>query len=520
MGSTTLQKSFLLLSCTFLGLICGTLYLYSSFSPQLAKHLNYSVSDSSQIALIGTIGMATAGPAAGRVVDKTGYALLFVCGGLAIVLGYWGLKMQYDTAYSNVRLSAFLLFLVGLGSTFASLPNIKCCAVTFPRIKGLATSMPLAMFGLSAMFFSTVASIFYPGNTSGFLGCISMTSLAIFVLCAPSIVSNDLRRRHNLSPPVSTLSQSVSHSSSMSSHNRLENLVAGPVDKTKKPLTSKTTEYLHQEELIHENLTGKQLLHNRVFWILCLITGLLASTGQMYIYSVGYISKALITRTVYESLDSSISLQTALVSLDKAIQSNQQLQVGTLSVANSLGRVIAGILSDIMVKTFKMTRKLVLFLSCAGMMVALLLSINMHNPDRLVLNSLVMGLSYGLLYGAMPVIVGETFGMENFSSNWGLVSTAPVIPSTWLTTAFGNIFDSNSQSTPSSIANEKFTVCILGSQCYASAFRLTFLVALLALATLCYLIFSTGSKHSSSDQSHQPYIELTSIRAESRSGAN
>lgn len=518
MSSTTLQKTFLLLSCTFLGLICGTLYLYSSFSPQFAKQLNYTVSDASSIALIGTIGMATAGPAAGRVVDRTGYALPYVCGGLAIVIGYWGLKHQYDTAYSNVKLSAFLLYLVGLGSTFASLPNIKCCAVTFPRIKGLATSMPLAMFGLSAMFFSTVASIFYPGNTSGFLGCISMLSLAIFILCAPSIVSNDLRRIRSPSPPGGTPSQSSAHARSMSSRNDSE--FSGPVDKTKKPLSSRNTEYLQQEELIHENLTGKQLLHNKVFWIMCLITGLLASTGQMYIYSVGYISKALFTHTVYSSLDPSLSLQEALVSLDKSIQANQQLQVGTLSIANSLGRIIAGILSDIMVKSFKMTRKLVLFLSCGGMMAALLISINLNDPDRLVLNSLVMGLSYGLLYGAMPVIVGEAFGMDNFSSNWGLVSTAPVIPSTWLTTAFGKIFDSNSQSMPASVADEKFVVCVLGAQCYSSAFRLTFVVALVALVTLSYLIVSTKTKQTNTDQPDVPYIELTTMRAGSKAGAD
>ena len=118
-----------------LGLICGTLYLYSSYSPQLANQLHYSASDSSIIALCGTIGVAIAGPISGAVVDRKGYTVSLLIGGILIISSYIGLKRQFDYAWSNVQFSSFTIFLVGVGSTFINSACLKCCAVSFPVLE-------------------------------------------------------------------------------------------------------------------------------------------------------------------------------------------------------------------------------------------------------------------------------------------------------------------------------------------------------------------------------------------------
>lgn len=146
------------------------MYLYSSYSPQLAARLNYSVTDSSKIALAGTIGVAIAGPVSGKVIDKTGYTRAMIVGGLCILTGYLGLKKQFDRSYSNLYVSYGFLFLVGTGLTFINGACLKCCAISFPSIRGVATSLPLALYGLSALFYSVIGSVFYPGDTSSFLG--------------------------------------------------------------------------------------------------------------------------------------------------------------------------------------------------------------------------------------------------------------------------------------------------------------------------------------------------------------
>lgn len=477
--------------------------MYSSFSPQLARHLEYTVSDASRIALTGTLGMASAGPVAGWVVDRTGYSLPFICGGLSVSLGYWGLKHQYDSFYSSVFISASLLYVIGAGSTFTSFPSVKCCAVTFPKIKGLATSLPLATFGLSAMFFSTATSIFYPGDTSGVLGFISIVSFCIFLLCAPSIIACDLRQGSVLHHPTPVPSQPSS--SSDYSHTYMHSATAKP----KRLPASKGSGYDEIQDPLVAELSGKQLLSSKVFWTIFFITGSLAATGQMYIYSVGYISKALYTHLVFLLTNSAKSLVATLYTLENQIQASQQLQVGTISIANSLGRVFAGVLSDILVKSFRKSRALLLFLPCFAMIVAQLLGLKVSIPEHLYMNSILTGLSYGLTFGAMPVIVGETFGMKNFSSNWGLVSLAPIVPSFLLTTAFGIIYDSNTQRMADSDSGEIVSLCILGTRCYSFAFYLTFVVTL-AGAGAVYLLILSKSRSNREGNDTSP-IELDAL---------
>lgn len=50
----------------------------------------------------------------------------------------------------------------------------------------------------------------------------------------------------------------------------------------------------------------------------------------------------------------------------------------------------------------------------------------------LALPTAVTGLSYGCLFGLMPVLTLEFFGIHSFSSNNGLISLAPAV--------FGELF--------------------------------------------------------------------------------
>lgn len=102
--------------------------------------------------------------------DKKGYTVALIIGGLSIISGYLGMKKQYDNQYSHLLVSSSFLFLIGCGSTFINSACMKCCAVSFPSIRGVATSLPLALYGLSALFYSVIASVFFPGKTSEFLG--------------------------------------------------------------------------------------------------------------------------------------------------------------------------------------------------------------------------------------------------------------------------------------------------------------------------------------------------------------
>ncbi|CUM47389.1 uncharacterized protein AC631_01258 [Debaryomyces fabryi] len=473
MISLAVRKAFVLLSCTFLGLICGTLYLYSSYSPQFAKRLNYTVTDSSSIALSGTIGIAVAGPLAGGVVDKKGYTIALIIGGLSIISGYLGMKKQFDNQYSDLFVSSSFLFLIGCGSTFINSACLKCCAVSFPSIRGVATSLPLALYGLSALFYSVIASVFFPGKTSEFLGFLAYSSVGIFVICAPSIMfcdkehKNRKKNRHINTESIEMATLAPTHSPASSSIRKSQNA-------------------LKLDGSRDDNLSGIGLIKSYRFWLIFITTGSLASLGQMYIYSVGYMVKALITEQVLKSDTVAAVSQPQVEAL---IQKNQQLQVGLLSIANCVGRIASGIIGDIISQSLHKPRSWLLFLPSMGLLTTQAMGLQVSDLSSLSMMSLLTGFFYGFTFCIMPIIVGDTFGMDNFSSNWGVVGLAPILPSYYFTSLFGKVYDSNSIILQSSgISN-----CSLGKNCYSSVFKLTLGVTILSLVVVTLLNFRNTS---------------------------
>ena len=447
MISRNVQRVFVLLSCTFLGLICGTLYLYSSYSPQLANQLHYSASDSSIIALCGTIGVAIAGPISGAGVDRKGYTVSLLIGGILIISSYIGLKRQFDYAWSNVQFSSFTIFLVGVGSTFINSACLKCCAVSFPSIRGVATSLPLALYGLSALFYSVIASVFYPGDTSNFLGFLVMSIIFIYLICFPSVYIADCE--HKLK------SASTFH----------------------KPSVTVNSTHHHPSNTDSQSISS--LFTDVKFWLLFLITGTLAAMGQMYIYSVGYMVKALVTKALPAEMNVNI-----------IIQQDQQFQVGLISIANFIGRIVSGISGDIITQSFHKPRESLLFIPAIGMGICQLLAFNIESYTELPSNSFLIGFFYGFTFCILPIIVGDAFGMENFSFNWGIVSMSPIVPSFYFTKLFGQIYDSNSVTIQDlNDANSNTFVCTLGKLCYNSIFKLTLALSISAIIAVVVLNF-------------------------------
>ncbi|RLV90702.1 putative transporter MCH1 [Spathaspora sp. JA1] len=446
----TIQRAILLLSCTFLGLICGTLYMYSSYSPQFAKRLKYSASDSSYIALSGTIGIAIGGPIAGILVDKRGYTAALAIGGMLIMGGYMVMKRQFDLVYQNLSLSCCLTLVIGIGSTAINSVTLKCCAVSFPTIRGIATALPLSLYGLSALFYSVAGSILYPGNTSGFLGFVTSSIFFILIVCSPSIILAD--KEHKVKRAAGKYK---------------------PISADSSPLSPSVT-------IDNDSTLECSLLKDPKFWLLFIITGSLASLGQMYIYSVGYMVKALVSYTIRNEVDITPVL---LQETETIIQHDQQFQVGLLSIANCLGRIISGILGDVITQSFHKPRSWLLFFPSIGMMITQLLSLTTKNYDNLPWNSLLTGLFYGFTFCILPLIVGDTFGLENFSYNWGVVNMAPIIPSYYLTMLFGSIYDSKSQFNK----QQGGLVCMLGNQCYNSIFKITLSVSIFSIIVVVIL---------------------------------
>lgn len=123
----------------------------------------------------------------GIFVDSKGPRPAVLVGAILLAVGYFPLHQAYDSGSGSVIFLSFFSFLSGLGGCMAFAASIKTSALNWPAHRGTATAFPLAAFGLSAFFFSTIGGIFFPGDTSAFLmllatGTCSLTLISFFFL--------------------------------------------------------------------------------------------------------------------------------------------------------------------------------------------------------------------------------------------------------------------------------------------------------------------------------------------------
>ena len=131
--------------------------------------------------------MYSLGVPVGIILDKRGPRPFVILGAIVLAAGYFPLHIAYDKGSGSVAALCFFSFLSGLGGCMAFAAAIKTSALNWPSHRGTATAFPLAAFGLSAFFFSTLGALVFPGDPSGFLkllawGTSSLTTAGFFFL--------------------------------------------------------------------------------------------------------------------------------------------------------------------------------------------------------------------------------------------------------------------------------------------------------------------------------------------------
>lgn len=427
----------------------------------MASQLKFTVTQTSTIGLIGSLGTALTGPGSGSLVDSQGPSLAIAIGAALIFLGYNVVREVYSYALSSFPLVAGALLCVGAGSTFVLSAVVKCAAVNYPNLQGVATSIPMAAYGLSAFVLAWSSTIFFPGDTYGILVILSVVPAALFlfsfffVKLLPQQTYASLQADDNHSRTTSVDVIELTHIRPQS---------ADPMVYNNKP---------------NVDLHGKRLLTSPLFWYHVLIMGILAGIGQMYIYSCGYIVKALL---VFEYKISTLPSNTAddVEKFLAIVHRTQSLHVGIISLSSFTGRLFSGSFSDYLVNSLNTRRDWILLGAGAICAFAQLCGLYISSSSHLWIISLSTGLMYGMCFGSYPMIVGDAFGMNHFSQNWGIVTLSPIPTAYVFNWLFGRFFDDNSI-----VDDTGNRECILGIECYEKAYQIT-------LASSIAVIFLTA----------------------------
>ncbi|KAI0075891.1 MFS general substrate transporter [Panus rudis PR-1116 ss-1] len=554
--------SFTRVSCLLVSLLValgsGTNYLFSAYGPQLASRLNLTHTRLNVISLAGTIGVYGTAPFMGKLVDTRGPRILITIAFFGLLVGYAGMRQMYvsglpegQSHLSNVGFFALLGcgFLSGIGGNGGIMAAMNVSAKSWPdRARATTTGLVLSMFGLSAFIFSAIGHVFFPGDTASFLLVLSIgTSLPMilgffFVRPIPLPSSDNDTPRHpqegdmrtpllshpdspntltedgedgikanygqipestsDYTVPVSTSStmlQRVNSSELSERGTRAEDSL--PVESSR---AVEPTRPAGAGAKGQQNIRGMALAKHGDFWMLFVITILLSGTGLMCklqcnpgssqcspvvvdIGNVGLISQALY------AVDSPV--------FDEKVASKwQATQVSTISISNSLGRIIIGIIADSSRHYMETPRSSYIAIVSLLFIASQIVAYNVSDIRHLWQASALTGFSYGSLFGLFPAVTIEWFGLHHFSENWGFMSLAPVIGNNILSIAFGRIFDAhsnNESSSPerdllsalnstslvnivsSSILNSRggaggsHSMCYQGRDCYADCLKLT-----------------------------------------------
>lgn len=491
------------IAATCISLACGTNYAYSAWAPQFAQKLQLSSTQTNIIGAMGNMGMYATGIPVGLLVDGRGPRGAILIGGACLALGYFPLKTAFDAGAgaTNIVLLCFFSFLTGTGSCAAFSASIKAAALNWPHHRGTATGLPLAAFGLSALFFTTISHFAFPDNTSDYLLLLSIGTAVLVFGSFPFI------RVPESSKYTALATDDVRPSSKRRDSNRMHKHRAGQIlnqPDTSKPIPSTSSspvegpsqlepaardpnveqeadehsslmsepgdvdddeeELKHNERHLHHlDISGFAILKHIEFYQLFFLLGSLTGVGLMTINNIGNNAQAL-----WAHFDPTVPAS--------FIAQRQLMHVSIISTGSFLGRLASGIGSDYLVKTLHLSRFWCIVASSTVFLVTQLLGTQIEHPNYLFVLSSLTGLGYGALFGVYPALVADAFGVHGLSLNWGCMILSPVIFGNVFNVAYGAIYDSHSV-----VVDEGHRECHEGLDCYRSAYWITFAGAALGL---------------------------------------
>ncbi|KNG46816.1 MFS general substrate transporter [Stemphylium lycopersici] len=497
-------------AATAIALACGTNYAYSAWAPQFADKLQLSATQSNVVGTAANLGMYASGIPMGIITDRKSPRLAAIIGMFALFAGYYPIKLAYDggPGYMSVALISFCSFLSGVGSCAAFQAALKTATLNWPTHRGSATACPLAAFGLSAFFYTLIAGIAFPGNTSGLLMMLSLATSLLVLVSIPFLIvvdhkagtgyavlptSERARRNSNLLQP--TKSSSTKYKSSALPHQEVttEEEQDGPSTETSSLLSSSPGDIIEDgddaasKKSTHSciDITGIALLYKPEFWQLWVLMGLLSGVGLMTINNVGHDVQAL-----WKRWDDKVS--------NDFVAHRQLWHVSVISVCSFLGRLSSGIGSDVIVKRLHHSRFWCAAISATIFALAQVAAIRIEDPHFLWAVSGLSGLAYGVLFGVFPALVVDAFGPDGFAVNWGFMTIAPVVSGNVFNLFYGAVYDSNSVVEP-----DGQRACELGLSCYRTAYYVTLTSSVLGIFACFWGIYGEHQRKMRELEEHE-----------------
>lgn len=442
-----------LLSC----LVSGSILLFTLFAPTFHSLLGLTYLQINFIASVSIGGMYLSLPILGYLSDCYGPSILLFLSMWLFVPAYFCNSLLVSKQYAGVWIYAITFGMIGLATSSLYFSNLLTCAKIFPHHKGLAISLPVTCYGLSALLGSQVLKMeqfkyinkaenegrigWVQGNDKDhddsnnvlnlvrafkffallylIVGILSFVSSSI-VIVEQDAIFEEFEDMITGDTTNATSSASASASASSSGNINTDSFDLG---------ASETTPLRHDPAHSYNELTPlrsrrsmdppnhKQrylrFLKDISAWVI--LISLILNIGPLESYQ--------------NNLSSIIALTTAQSMPSSAKSLDLSNKVGLLATFSTLSRLILGVLIDLF-QSHKLNP--IWLLVC---------TIVVGSFGQWYNNIILSGIAYGGLFTIYPTIVASVWGIDIMGSTWGSLMIAPAIGSIIYSLFYGKIAD-------------------------------------------------------------------------------
>nr|POE71829.1 putative transporter mch1 [Quercus suber] len=491
----------------------GSITAYSLYAPLFQRRLHYTQLQVNGVSIAAELAVYLPVPLIGMLCDRTGPGLPSLLSGVCLGLGYFVAAFAYRSGPPAagggdgwpywVMVVAFVF--IGFGTSCMYLSAITTCAKNFGRgrFRGLALALPISCFGLSSMWQSQVGSrLLYeplPDGSRGdvdvyrfflFLGCLLLaTGLLGLVLlrlvdedvlideAVDELERSGLLQDSEFFHSSATGDSHQGYGTTNDSFSANENHNSEDQDRTAHLLEDKRKKtWLLNEET-------RRFVHDHTAWWLAAGFFLVTGPGEAFINNLGTIIGTLYTpESTAQAMEmTSAATHVSIVALSSTIcriltgsltdlvaptTPLHQHRQGPSSLANSMAS-LGGFAAPRRLEISRVTLLLTFCLIMAAGQVTLASGVLQDRGDLFWIVSSTAGAGYGAAFSLTPIIVSVVWGVENFGTNWGIISTAAAVGATFWGLVYSAVYQRAAATTDKADRDE---ILCYGRQCYAPTF--------------------------------------------------
>ncbi|GAA5925803.1 hypothetical protein JCM3775_001504 [Rhodotorula graminis] len=484
-------------------LTAGAPFVFALFSPQLQSALQVTASKVNLIASSAILGEYALAAYFGSLADRRGPGAVSFVSAALFAAGFSGLVWRYKLALSRELegapphdaewvVVASCWFFVGCGTAASYFAGIISLAKSTPaRHSGLAIGVPCAVFGLSPLFLSSVASFFTTASSvdgrrdmldvAKYLTCIGV--LLTFVNLVGGFLIQELPWGENLDKPFVNVVEPFGNGDDecgvdqYAPDSGFNSSATRPVGADQ--VSTERTALLGASTTPSSSVTTpsgslRALISSSSFWLLGAVVLLATGPCEMYMASLG---------SVVSSLSRLPALHAAAPISALALRKRH---IAVISVVNTLWRLVVGGASDYLAAAGpdkdrqpawrRQVRLVFVAVACVGLAAAYGWgATGLATPAGLWVITFVTAVAYGTIFTLTPALVRTRWSPDDFGRNWGLLTWFSAVGALVFTPLFGVLRDLATDGTGESSS-------CTSTRCYRPIFALSAVSATLATA--------------------------------------